>query len=47
MVIALGADVSFWIGGEIGRSYSFHRAMFGLFGDTDIDIAAGGAIRVE
>jgi hypothetical protein len=47
MVIALKADMSFWVAGEIGGSYSFHRAMFGLFSDTDIDIAEGSTIRVS
>jgi hypothetical protein len=47
VLIALRADIFFWIMGVFGRSYRFHLAMFGLFGDTDIDIAAGGAIRVE
>ena len=40
-LIALRADIFFWKICVIGRSYSFHRAMFGLFGDTDIDIADG------
>ena len=40
VLIALRADIFFCITGVIGRSYSFHRAMFGLFGDTDIDIAS-------
>jgi hypothetical protein len=47
MVIALGADVFFSVVGEIGCSCNLDRAVFWLFGDTDIDIAAGGAIRVE
>ena len=38
VLIALRADIFFWIMGVIGHSYSFHRAMFGLFGDTDVDI---------
>jgi hypothetical protein len=45
--IALGADVFFWIAGEIGCSCSLDRAVFRLFGDTDINIAAGGAIRMN
>ncbi len=47
MVIALGADVFFWVVGEIGCSCSLGAAVFRLFGDTDINIAAGGAIGVE
>ena len=41
VLIALGADIFFWIMGVIGPSYSFQRAMFGLFGDTDSDITSG------
>jgi hypothetical protein len=44
MVIALGADVFFWVVGEIDCSCSLGAAVFRLFGDTDINIAAGGAI---
>jgi hypothetical protein len=33
--------------GVMVRSYSFHRAMFGLFGDTDGNITTGSAIGVE
>jgi hypothetical protein len=47
VLIALRADIFFWKIGLIGRSYSFHCAMFWLFGDTDVDITSGGAIRVE
>src|SRR5262252_7768143 len=47
MVIALGADVFFWVAGEIDCSCSLGAAGFRLFGNTDIDIAAGGAIGVE
>ena len=36
--IALRADIFFWKFDVIGRSYSFHRAVFWLFGDTDVDI---------
>ena len=47
MLIALEANVFFWKAGEIGCSCSLDAAVFRLFGDTDINIAAGGAIRVE
>jgi hypothetical protein len=47
MVIALGADILFWIVGEIHRSYSLGAAVFRLLGDTDTNIAAGRAIGVE
>jgi hypothetical protein len=47
MPIAPGADVFFWEGGEIGCSCSLDRAVFWLFGDTDIDINTGGAVRVD
>src|SRR5215475_10173345 len=47
VLIALRADIFFRKMGVIGRSYSFHRAMFGLFGDTDSDITSGRAIGVE
>jgi hypothetical protein len=47
VLIALRADIFFWIMGVMGRSYSFHRAMFGLFGDTNVDVTAGSAIGVE
>jgi hypothetical protein len=47
VLIALVADAFFWVAGEIGCSCNLDRAVFWLFGDTDIDIAAGGAIRVE
>jgi hypothetical protein len=47
VLIALRADIFFWIMDVIGLSYGFHRAMFGLFGDTDVDITTGGAIGVE
>jgi hypothetical protein len=33
--------------GEAGRGYSVHRAMFGLFGDTDSDITSGSAIEQQ
>jgi hypothetical protein len=38
MVIALGADVFFWVVGEIGCNCNFGAAVFRLFGNTDIDI---------
>ena len=47
VVIALGADVFFWVGGEIDCSCSLSVTVFRLFGDTNTDIAAGGAIGVE
>ena len=47
MVIALGADVFFWEAWEIHCSCSLGAAVFRLFGDTDINIAAGGAIRMN
>src|SRR5262245_22009632 len=47
MVIALGADVFFWVVGETGCSCNLGAAVFRLFGDTDINIAAGRAIGVE
>jgi hypothetical protein len=47
MVIALRADVFFWVVGEIGCSCNLGVAVFRLFGDTDINIAGGGAIGVE
>jgi hypothetical protein len=47
VLIALRADIFFWILDVIGRSYSFHRAMFGLFGDTDVDITSGRAIGID
>jgi hypothetical protein len=47
MVIALGADIFFWVVGEIGCSCSLGASVFRLFGDTDSNIAAGGAIGVE
>jgi hypothetical protein len=47
MVIALGADVFFWVAGVIDCSCSLGAAVFRLFGDTDINIAAGGAIRMN
>jgi hypothetical protein len=33
--------------GVIGHSYSFHRAVFRLFGDTDVEITSGSAIGVD
>ena len=47
VIIAPGADVFFWEGGEIGCSYSLDRAVFWLFGDTNIDVTTGGAVRVD
>jgi hypothetical protein len=47
MVIALGTAVFFWIAGEIDCSCSLGAAVFWFFGNTDIDIAAGGAIGVK
>jgi len=47
MVIALGADVFLWVAGEKGCSCSLDATVFRLFGDTDINIAAGGAIRMN
>jgi hypothetical protein len=47
MTIAPGADVFFWEVGEIGCSCSLDRAVFWLFGDTDINITTGGAVRVD
>src|SRR3989442_1050575 len=44
VTIAPGADVFFW---EIGCSCSLDRAVFWLFGDTDINISTGGAVRVD
>src|SRR5262249_40220032 len=47
VLIALRADIFVWPMGVIGPSYSFHRAVFGLFGDTDGDITSGSAIGVD
>src|SRR5262249_7899086 len=47
VLIALRADIFFWKMDVIGRSCSFHRAMFGLLGDTDVNITNGRAIRVK
>ena len=47
VLIALEANVFFWVAGETGCSRSLGAAVFRLFGDTDINIAAGRAIRVE
>src|SRR6185312_14432031 len=47
VLIALNADIFFWIGGIIVRSCSFHRAMFGLFGDTEGNVTTGSAIRMN
>ena len=47
VLIALVADVFFWVAGEIGCSCSLDRAVFWLFGDANIDITTGGAVRVD
>jgi hypothetical protein len=47
VLIAVRADIFFCITGVVGRGYSFYRAMFRLFGDTDGDITSGRAIGVE
>jgi hypothetical protein len=47
VIIAPGADVFFWEGGEIGCSCDPDRAVFLLFGDTNSDITTGGAVRVD
>ena len=47
VLIALNADIFFMIISVIGRNYSFHCAMFGLFGDTDVDVANGRAIGLR
>ena len=46
MVIALEADMFFWVAGEIACSCGFDTAMFRLFGDTDIGVAEGSAIGI-
>jgi len=46
-IIAPGAHVFFWEGGEIGCSCSLDCAVFWLFRDTNIDITTGGAVRVD
>jgi hypothetical protein len=38
MVIALEADVFFWVVGEIACLCSLGRAVFRLFGDTDFNL---------
>src|SRR5262245_22774026 len=45
--IAFGADVFFWIAGEIGCRFSLDAAVFRLFGNADFRITHRGAIRVE
>src|SRR5215475_9163234 len=45
--IAFGADVFFWVAGEIGCSFSLDAAVFRLFGNADLRITPRGAIRVE
>ena len=47
VLIALRADIFFWIMGVLSRTYSVHRAVFRLFGDTDVDITSGSAIGVD
>src|SRR5262249_49477721 len=47
MLIALNADIFFGIGGIIGRSCRFHRAMFGLFGDTRGNVTTGSAVGMN
>src|SRR6266487_628555 len=47
MLIALGANIFLWIMDVLSRNYSIHRAMFGLFGDTDLDITADSAVGVK
>jgi hypothetical protein len=45
--IALGADVFFWIAGEIGCSCSLDRAVFRLFGDYfEVGFALGLGLQV-
>ena len=46
MLVALSADVFFWVVRIVCRSYSFGAAVFRLFGDTEINSAAGGAIGI-
>jgi hypothetical protein len=38
--------IFFWKMGVLGRNCRFHRAVFGLFGDTDLDIT-GDIVRVK
>jgi hypothetical protein len=47
VLVAFSADVVFCEEGEIGCSCNLGAAVFRLFGDTNISIAAGGAIGVE
>ena len=47
VLIALVADILFWVAGEIGCSCTLGRAVFRLFGNTDIDITVSGAIGVD
>jgi hypothetical protein len=42
--IASGADVFFWIAGEIGCRFSLDAAVFRLFGNPNLGIAGSGAI---
>jgi hypothetical protein len=46
VLVALEADVFFWVVGEIACSCSLGRAVFRLFGDTNVDITSGSAIGV-
>jgi len=45
--IAFGADVFFWVARIKACRFDFDSAVFWLFGNTDIDIARGGAIGVK
>jgi hypothetical protein len=47
VLIALVADAFFWVAGEIGCSCNLDRAVFWLFGGTDIDNATSGTVRVD
>ena len=48
MGIALKADGFFWVVGEIGCSCSLGRAVFRLFGDTDVNnLTTRDALRGE
>jgi hypothetical protein len=46
VLVAPSPDVFFWVVGVIGSGYSLGAAVFRLFGDTDINSAAGGAIGI-
>ena len=47
MPIASVADIFSFELGEVGYSRNLDRAVFWLFGNTDIDITASGAIGVD